>query len=64
MENTDPRVEGGRYYSGYWRMEYVVLALSPVVEHRRPVSVLWADGTVTHHCTPWDARFDRVVEPK
>lgn len=57
---VDPRVVGGRYWCSYWGKEYVVLAISPIVEPFRFVSVQWEDGTVTHHSTPWDKR-DRIV---
>jgi hypothetical protein len=57
----DPRVPGGRYYCGYWGMEYTVLKR---VE-RNGVSWFrdqWADGRATEHCTPWDPWRDRVIE--
>ena len=57
-----PRRVGGRYYCGYWRQEYEVLA----IHHGAPVwgwliSVRWDDGRITHHATAWDPRYDSVI---
>lgn len=63
-EQIGPREVGGRYYSGYWGVEYEVVAV-----HRDPagqvpwqVTVVYADrrDRVTHR-TPWDPRRDRVL---
>jgi hypothetical protein len=59
-----PRKEGGTYYNGYWGQEYTVTRIE-----RRPVgyigrwriTVRWADGHTTSHCTGWDPKRDRVV---
>ena len=57
-----PQVPGGRYLCGYWQEEYTVLAMWSQVDGRqRWIRVMWADGRVGSHCTPWDARSDRVV---
>jgi len=58
-----PRRVGGRYFSGYWREEYTVLAIQwdmPVWGWQ--MTVHWADGHVTSHSTWWEAGRDRVVE--
>ena len=57
---TDPRRVGGRYYCGYWRDEYTVVARddSGLVPG---FTVRWSDGHETTHCTAWDARLDRVA---
>ena len=58
-EIADPREIGGRYYSGYWGMEYTVLGLDAGW-----YTVEWANGEITEHCTAWDAKRDRVVARK
>lgn len=56
-----PQRVGGRYFCGYWRQAYTVLAIEP---NGRGVSITsaWDDGSVTTHCTAWDARRDKVIE--
>jgi hypothetical protein len=56
-----PRKVGGRYFSGGWRQEYDVLALSDTGRAGWRITVRWADGRETSHCTAWDPRRDRVV---
>jgi len=57
-----PRVPGGRYRSGYWQEEYTVERIASMRDDATPVFVVtWADGHMTSHATPWDARADRVV---
>jgi hypothetical protein len=53
---TDPRKVGGGYWSGYWQMSYRVTAM-----HGGTITAEWADGTVTTHQTPWDARRDVIL---
>ena len=58
----DPRKPGGRYFCGYWRQEYEVLAMWSGIRHATGwMRVLWADGHETQHCTSWDARRDRII---
>lgn len=58
-----PRKVGGRYYNGYSGQEYEVLN----IETGRPtwpvwlITVRWADGHTTSHCTAWDPKRDRVL---
>lgn len=61
QQDTDPRVVGGLYLSGYWGSEYTVLAIE-FDSHGwlKSVTVQDDDGTRTH-CTAWDTRRDRVV---
>jgi len=57
-----PRVPGGRYLCGYWQEEYTVERIASMRDDATPVFVVtWADGHMTSHATPWDARADRVV---
>ena len=58
----DPRQVGGRYFCGYWRQEYTVLAmeLEPLGVYGR-WTVEWADGHRTTHSTAWDWRHDRII---
>lgn len=58
MAAQDPRVVGGRYCSGYWRQEYVVLA-----QDARTGALLlaWQDGKRTWSLTSWDSAQDSVV---
>lgn len=58
--STDPRQAGGRYVDAYWQQEYTVTA-AETIHGMRWVTVRWADGQTTRHCTPWDARRDRVI---
>ena len=58
--STDPRQAGGRYFDGYWCEAYTVTA-AETIHGMRWVTVRWADGQTTRHCTPWDARRDRVI---
>lgn len=60
---TDPRQPGGRYWCGYWAQEYTVDAMWSGIQRGDTgwMRVRWADGTSTTHCTPWDARTDRVL---
>jgi hypothetical protein len=60
----DPRVIGGRYYSGYWRLAYTVLAIAEPEPGSREWTCQWADGTVTTHATAWDWPRDRVLEAR
>ncbi|BBX09480.1 hypothetical protein [Mycolicibacterium aichiense] len=57
---SDPRVVGGTYFSGYWRMEYVVLEMDTVGDLTW-FTVGWQDDRITTHCTAWDPRRDRVI---
>ena len=60
----DPRVVGGTYYCGYWRVQYTVLTIEPAhCLSSTCWTVRWADdGRITHHGTAWDGRRDRIVE--
>ncbi len=63
VESGDPRVVGGRYWCGYWRQIYSVLAIRrgsvPGVRH---LTVRWeGDLSETTHCTAWDFNYDRVI---
>lgn len=42
----DPRMVGETWRSDYWGMEYTVVAKTP-----DRITVRWADGSVTTHCT-------------
>lgn len=44
---TEKHVVGRRYYSSYWRQDYVVTHLQGAY-----IYCTWADGTDTVHCTP------------
>lgn len=63
LTQSDPRVVGGTYRSGYWGEQYEVLAIT----HGHPVwgtqwTVRWADdGRVTTHSTAWNAGRDSEV---
>jgi hypothetical protein len=60
--SAGPWRAGGRYLSGYWQQEYEVLSFGPgICGSDWSVTVRWADGRTTRHCTPWDARRDRVI---
>lgn len=52
-----PRVVGGQYWDCYWGKDYTVEAISG---DRLSMTVRWATGEVTTHCTWWEKR-DRVV---
>jgi hypothetical protein len=56
----DPRVVGGRYFNGYWGLEYTVMAVE-AVGWGLWLTVAWADGRVSRHCTAWDWKRDRIV---
>lgn len=53
---ADPQRVGGYYRCGYWGRCYTVLA-----QGTREIVVAWEDGRISRHCTPWDARRDRVI---
>jgi hypothetical protein len=67
----DPRVVGGRYYCGYWRMEYTVLKFEGyritcrqetlIDYHNVPESDYNRIGRVWSHSTAWNSMMDRVV---
>jgi hypothetical protein len=60
-----PQLPGGTYRNGYWGKEYTVEAmwsdLAGPWRHAPSQRDRDADGSVREHCTPWDARRDRVV---
>ena len=56
MSVAGPRRVGGRYFSGYWRQTYDVLAIDGDT-----LTVRWQDGRTTTHSTPWDQSADKVV---
>jgi hypothetical protein len=58
-----PRKVGGRYYNGYWGQEYEVLKIDDNPDSWGPweMTVSWADGRETSHCTGWDPKRDRVI---
>lgn len=51
-----PQEPGGYYRCGFWREEYTVLAIG-VTE----IIVVWANGEIERHMTPWHNRCDRVL---
>ena len=51
-----PQLAGGRYWCGYWREEYTVTAIDGDW-----LTVQWAGGHSTRHCTAWDPDRDRVI---
>lgn len=53
-----PQKVGGEYFCGYWQLRYTV---TKIAEDFSTVTVLWEDGRVTTHKTPWDARRDKIV---
>lgn len=61
--SADPRVVGGRYWSGYWHQSYTITAIeSDATSGRRVLTARWSDGRVTRHMTAWDERQgDRIV---
>ena len=58
-----PQQVGGRYYSGYWGLEYEVLAIDdkPDSWGAWEMDVRWDDGREISHCTPWEEGRDRVI---
>lgn len=61
LQVNGPRVPGGLYRCGYWAEDYEVLAMWSTVDGRQPwLTVRWADGRETTHCTRWDGRRDRT----
>jgi hypothetical protein len=60
--DNGPQLPGGTYLCGYWGQEYTVLAMATTIDGGTCLyHVRWADGREGRHCTPWDARADRVV---
>lgn len=60
-KHLGPRQVGGRYHNWYWNQEYTV-ELIRFDELGTPwLTVRWADGHVTTHCTAWDAKRDRII---
>jgi hypothetical protein len=62
-----PRVVGGRYWAGLVGEAYTVLAIhaEPVWPIRWPWHIIvrrHIDGLVIVRCTPWDDRYDRVLD--
>lgn len=51
-----PQQPGGHYLCGYWGEEYTVLAIGTT-----EIVVVWADGRLGRHMTPWHNRRDRVL---
>lgn len=51
-----PRVVGGRYRCGYWRMTYTVKKIEGYV-----MTCEWSDGSITTHSTAWDKKLDVVI---
>lgn len=56
-----PQRVGGRYFCGYWREEFTVLSFQGSGNATGMMTVRWAKGNTTTHCTPWDPQRDRVV---
>jgi hypothetical protein len=59
-----PRQVGGRYHCGYWGEDYTVEAIDvhDSLLGGWAMTVRWADGHRTRHCTAWEARRDRIIE--
>lgn len=61
---SDPRVPGGVYHCSFWRKDYEVLAMwTPHDADILWFQVMWSDGEVTVHCTPWDGSDSVVSVP-
>jgi hypothetical protein len=58
-----PRVVGGQYLSHYWGTTYTVESIILDTGDWRGwcMTVLWADGHRTTHCTAWNRR-DKVAQ--
>lgn len=58
MAKKDPRVVGGRYYSGYWNTEYTVVGING-----SDITVVWkGEKTPVTHSQAWNPeKGDRVV---
>jgi len=61
QSKSDPQVEGGTYFCGYWAKFYRVEKIVAGNDGFRWYTVTWEDGHVTHHCTSWDSRRDFVI---
>lgn len=59
-----PRHIGGRYFCGYWRNEYTVLAIDRSDRSWRITEATdeeAAEGRSRTHCTSWDWNRDKVI---
>lgn len=66
---NDPRKVGGRYYCGYWRYEYTVLAIEGSKITERMETMMDSNlgtpdqiGKIKSHYTAWDGRNDKIIE--
>lgn len=63
-----PRVIGGKYFCGYWRVAYELVAINEENPMHPSITVSW-DATTnrpaheTTHSTCWDAKCDRIFSP-
>jgi len=63
MKNVfGPQVPGGRYFNGYYKEEYTVLALVHHMDWRGDsIRVRWVDGSETEHSTAWNPTSDKIL---
>jgi hypothetical protein len=60
----EPRVAGGRYWSGYWAQPYSVETID-VTPHGSLMHIVvrWEhDGRITSHFTAWNPTWDRIID--
>lgn len=63
-----PRVIGGKYFCGYWRVAYELVDIHDDNPMHPSITVSW-DATLnrpaheTTHSTRWDAKCDRIFSP-
>lgn len=53
---------GKTYYIGYWHTTYKVLEILPSEIFGEKYKCLWADGSISTHCTQLDPRNDYEVK--
>lgn len=67
LPEGDPRHVGGRYHSYHWGEEYTVTAVRAdpagklTAGSTWDITVRWASGELTTHCTPWDSDRDKII---
>jgi hypothetical protein len=53
---------GKTYFSNYWRKKFTVIQLHDKLGWMDwAVTVLWEDGSITTHCTPFGKRDYEIV---
>jgi hypothetical protein len=61
----EPRIAGGRYWSGYWAEPYSVesIEIEPGGVLGRIVVRWERDDRLASHFTAWNPKWDRIIEP-